>query len=56
MMRLMGLVSASPRPSISTPYRLHEVYPHHFRGLDINRPNQVFCTDKPFIQIPIGFV
>ncbi|WP_084611426.1 IS3 family transposase [Zooshikella ganghwensis] len=56
LMRKMGLVSADPKPNTSERCLQHEVYLYLLRGLDINRPNQVWCSDITFICLNAGFV
>jgi len=56
LMRKMGLASVAPKPNTSAPHPAHKVYPYLLRGLPINRPNQVWCTDITYIRLPAGFV
>lgn len=56
LMRKMGLKSVAPSPNTSRPAPGHKVYPYLLRGLDIRRPNQVWCTDITYIRMPGGFV
>lgn len=56
LMRLMGLVSVAPKPNTSQPAPGHKVYPYLLRGLVIDRPNQVWCTDLTYIRLAHGFV
>ena len=56
MMRLMGLRSVAPTPNTSKPAQEHKIYPYLLRGMDINRPNQVWCTDITYIRLRGGFV
>ena len=56
LMQLMGLVSIAPKPNTSRPSPKHKVYPYLLRGLDINRPNQVWCSDITYIRVDHGFV
>ena len=56
LMQLMGLVSIAPKPNTSRPSPKHKVYPYLLRGLDINRPNQVWCSDITYIRLDHGFV
>ena len=56
LMRLMGLKSVAPSPNTSKAAPGHKVYPYLLRGLDINRPNQVWCTDITYVRLPKGFV
>lgn len=56
LMRKMGLKSVAPTPNTSLPAATHKVYPYLLGGLDINHPNQVWCTDITYIRMPGGFV
>ena len=40
----------------SRPGKGHKIYPYLLKGLEINRPNQVWCTDITYIRLPAGFV
>lgn len=55
-MRKMGWVSVAPKPNTSRPAPGHQVYPYLLRGLEINRPDQVWCSDITYIRLPRGFV
>lgn len=57
--RLMGILEISgmaPGPKTSTPHPEHKIYPYLLRGLQINRPNQVWSTDITYIRLEHGFV
>lgn len=56
LMRLMGLEAIYPHPRTSQPAPGHKIYPYLLRGLDINRPNQVWPTDITYIPMRKGFV
>lgn len=56
LMRLMGLVSIAPRKRTSIPAKGHTMYPYLLRGLGIERPNQVWCSDITYIRLRHGFV
>jgi putative transposase len=56
LMRLMGLASIAPQKRTTIPAPEHKVYPYLLRGLDINRPNQVWCSDITYIRLKRGFV
>jgi putative transposase len=56
LMRLMGLQSVAPKPNTSAPRKEHVKYPYLLRGLDVNRSNQVWCSDITYIRLPGGFV
>ncbi|MBA1446436.1 MAG: IS3 family transposase, partial [Chromatiales bacterium] len=56
LMQRMGLVSIAPKPNTSRPAPEHKVYPYLLRGMDINQPNQVWCSDFTYIRLDHGFV
>ena len=46
LMRLMGLEAIYRRPNTSKPGPDHQVYPYLLKGLEINRVNQVWASDR----------
>jgi putative transposase len=56
LMQLMGIASIAPKPNTSKGNKAHKAYPYLLRGLDINRPDQVWCSDVTFIRMRGGFV
>jgi putative transposase len=56
LMKLMGLEALYRKPRTSQGNPEHKVYPYLLRGLDINKPNQVFATDITYIPMAKGFV
>lgn len=56
LMRSMGLEGIVPKKRLSTPNKEHKVYPYLLKGLDISRPNQVFCSDITYIPMRKGFI
>ena len=56
LMRKMGLQAVYRRPRTSIPDRQHKKYPYLLRGLDIERPNQVWAADITYVPLPHGFM
>lgn len=56
LMRKMGLACIYQKPRTSDPCADHKVFPYLLRGLVIDRPNQVWCTDITYIQMRRGFL
>jgi len=55
LMRQMGLSGMAPGPNTSQAHPKHPVYPYLLRGLDIERPNQVWSADITYIRLARGF-
>jgi len=56
LMRLMGIHALYPGARTARPNKQHKIYPYRLRGLDINRINQVWCTDITYIPMRKGFL
>ena len=56
LMRTMGLAGMAPGPNTSSRHPQHKVYPYLLRGVDVERPNQVWSTDVTYIRLARGFV
>ena len=55
-MRLMGIEAIYQKPRTSLSHPAHKKYPYLLKDMDINRPNQVWCTDITYIPIKRGFL
>jgi putative transposase len=56
LMRLMGLEAIYPKPRTSVARSEHRVYPYLLRGLRIDEPNQVWCSDITYIPVYQGYL
>lgn len=56
LMRLMGIQAIYPKKNLSRRNHEHKVYPYLLRGLSIDRPDQVWCSDITFIKMKHGWV
>ena len=56
LMAIMGLVPIYQRPRTTVPNPEHRVWPYLLRGMVIDRPNQVWCTDLTYIPMRRGFL
>ena len=56
LMEKMGLAAIYQRPRTSKPHPEHPVYPYLLRGLEITRPNHVWCADVTYIPMRRGFL
>jgi putative transposase len=56
LMQLMGLRAVYPRPRTSQPGINHTIYPYLLRGVEINRPNQVWSADITYVPMQRGFM
>jgi putative transposase len=56
LMRKMGIEGISPKRRTTLTAAGHRVYPYLLRGLSIERPNQVWCSDITFVPMRGGFM
>lgn len=56
LMRLLGLEAIYPKKRLSQGNSEHRKYPYLLRGLEIERPDQVWCSDITYIRLKGGFV
>ena len=56
LMRLMGLMPIYQRPNTSKAAKGHKIYPYLLRGLRVERPNQVWCSDITYLPMRRGFL
>ena len=56
LMRKMGIAGICPGPHTSKPAPEHPVFPYLLRGLDIDRPDQVWASDITYIPMARGFI
>ncbi len=56
LMRIMGIRALYPGAKTTHPNPQHKVYPYLLRDLEINRVNQVWCTDLTYIPMRKGFL
>ena len=54
--KLTGLSAVYPKPKTTKPNQAHTIYPYLLKGLDIIRPNQVWCADITYIPIQRGWL
>jgi putative transposase len=55
LMDLMGLTSVAPAKKTTISNRENKIYPYLLRHLNINRANQVWCSDITYIRLRGGF-
>ena len=56
LMQKIGLMAIYQKPHTSRPHPEHKKYPYLLRGVDITRPNHVWCADITYIPMRKGFL
>jgi len=56
LMRMLGLQAIYPKKRLSLKNKEHMKYPYLLRGLAIDRPDHVWCSDITYIRLRGGFV
>jgi putative transposase len=54
LMREEDLQSVLPGSHTSKPHPKHKIYPYLLRGVEIVKPDQVWCSDITYVSIPRG--
>jgi putative transposase len=56
LMGVLGLAGMAPGPATSRPHPQHKAYSYLLRGMEIDRPNQVWSSDITYVRLARGFV
>jgi putative transposase len=56
LMRTMGLEGLFPGRKTTIPAPEHKVYPYLLRGLTVDRPDQVWCSDITYVPLSRGYL
>lgn len=56
LMQKMGLMAIYQKPNTSRPHPEHKIYPYLLKGIDIQKPNHVWCADITYIPMRRGFL
>ena len=56
LMRAMGVEAIFPRKKLSKPCPHHRIYPYLLRNREIEKCNEVWCTDITYIPMSKGFL
>lgn len=56
LMQKMELVAIYQKPRTTSRNKEHQVYPYLLRNLQINKSNQVWCSDITYVPMRRGFM
>lgn len=56
LMQKIGLMAIYQKPNTSKPHPEHKIYPYLLRGVEITKPNHVWCADVTYIPMRRGFL
>lgn len=56
LLGVMGIEAIYPRRKMIAPGEAHEIYPYLLKDLEINGPNQVWCSDITYVPMAYGFM
>lgn len=56
LMKNMGLEALAPKPKTTVPSKENKVYPYLLRGLEIARPDHVWCSDITYVPVRYGYL
>ena len=56
LMRLMGLEAVYRKPRTSDPHPAHRVYPYLLGDVEVDAPNQAWCSDITYVPVRHGFL
>jgi len=56
LLQVMGIEAIYPKARTSLPGAGHRVFPYLLKGLEINGPDQVWCSDITYIPLRSGFM
>jgi putative transposase len=56
LMRLMGIEAIYQKHDLSKAAQDHKIYPYLLKGVEIEKPDQVWSTDITYIRMERGFV
>ena len=56
LMRVLGITAIYQKPNTSLKDKQHQIYPYLLKNLEINTPNQVWCSDITYLRMKGGFM